>query len=114
MASIQDLLGKFNLGMDDLNGAERATLMEWLGKLKSRQLTLSDIQTHISGLISALERELSGLDTPTNLVAWMFRGKRETYLKARLKNYLMLQDFLLGPERAQKWIESQLEGIKPN
>lgn len=109
---VSDLLEKFNLGLDDLNSAERQTLNDWLGKLQTKQLTLPDVQTYIAAMISGIERELAGLEAPPSIVSWLFNNRRTLYLRARLKNCLMLQDFMLGPERAKKWIETQLANVK--
>ena len=110
---LEDLLGQFGLSLDELNAAERQTLNDWLGKLRSKQLTLPDVQEHLASLVSALEREIAGLETPPTLVSWLFASRRQLYLRARLKNYLMIQDFLLGPQRAEKWVTAQVQNLKP-
>ena len=37
---------------------------------------------------------------------------KDLQLKARLKNYIMLEAFLLAPEKAQKAVEDSLKNIK--
>jgi hypothetical protein len=110
---LSQLLDKFNLQLEDLNSVERQTLVSWAEKLSNQKLTLDTVRESIPRLISALEAELSGLEPPPTFWAWLFRSKRDIYLKARLKNLLMIQDFLTGPERAQRWVEQQLSNIKP-
>src|SRR5437660_8726196 len=108
----QQLLEKYNLTFEELNSAERATLLSWAEKLKTKTLTADDIKTHVASLITAVEKELAGLETPTSFWLWLFGAKRDVYVKARLKNYLMLQDFLLGPERARQFVETHLQNMK--
>ena len=82
----QQLLDKYNLKFDDLNTAERATLLTWAENLKTTILTPEDIKKHVSGLIIALERELAGLDEPQTLWQWLFRKRRADYRAARLQS----------------------------
>jgi hypothetical protein len=110
----QQLLDKFNLKLDDLTEAERKTYFEWIDKLSKQQITLEDVKTFIPRLIADINEELSGLSEPKHFWHLMFQRRRDVYLKARLKNLLMIQDFLTAPEKAQKWVENQLSSIKPN
>jgi len=108
----QSLLEKYNLTYDQLNTSERETVMRWAKALETKTLTPEDIKAHINSLIVALEKDLAGLEAPTSLWAWLFTSKRDIYLKARLKNYLLLQDLLSGPERARQFIEAHLQNFK--
>jgi len=73
--------------------------------LKSLELTLSDVKDHVKVLIETVERELATYDLPKN---------KDLFLKARLKNYLIIADFLTGPDKAKKYIEQSIQDIKPN
>src|SRR4051812_11028995 len=103
MLNPYQLLEKYNLSFDDLNAAERETLTKWADALKTKTLTLQNVKEYIDNCVIALGRQLADLDQPDNLWQWLTRKKRMVYVQARLKNYLMLQDFLTAPERAQKW-----------
>ena len=110
---LPQLLDKFGLNLDDLNAAERDTYFEWMERLSRQEMTLDDVKAYVPRLIASLNAEMASLEPPPSVWAWLMRDRRETYLKARLRNYLMLADFLAGPERAQKWVERQLSTIKP-
>lgn len=109
---IQPLLEKFNLTFDDLNEAERKTLISWMEDLSKKTLTLEGVKFHVTALVEAVQHELAGIEEPKTLWGWLFQRKRDVYLKARLRNYVMLRDFLTGPERAQTWIETQVSSLR--
>jgi hypothetical protein len=109
---LSNLLEKFNIKYEDLNAAEKETLDTWYKALASRQITTSDIQDFIKRLIEAVERELADVKESTSFWSFLFRRKQDIFLKARLKNYLMIHDFLLGPEKARKHIEQSLQNIR--
>ncbi len=109
----KELLDKFNLKLDDLTEPERKTYFDWIQRLSKQQVTLEDVKAFVPRLIAAVNEELAGLSEPKHFWHLRFQRKRDLYLKARLKNLLMLNDFLSGPEKAQKWVEQQLSTIKP-
>lgn len=110
--SLSQLLEKAGLSYDDLNSAEFDTAMQWAKTLAGKQLTIEDAKSFITQLIEAVEKDLSDLKESTSFWNWLFHRKRDIYLKARLKNYLVLQELFSGPERARKYIERQLENLK--
>lgn len=114
MPSIQSLLDKYGLSYDELKPAERETLNQWMRQLSTKQLQVSDIQAYIKDMIAAVERSLVELEEPKTFWAVLFHKKRDLHLKARLKNYLLLADFLTGPDKARKWVEQQVENLKNN
>jgi uncharacterized coiled-coil protein SlyX len=101
---LSQLLDKFNIKYESLNTAEKDTLQEWSKALASKELTLADVKDHIRALIEGVERELA---------TYNLNKDQDLFLKARLKNYLMLSDFLTGPDKAKKYIEQSIENIKP-
>ena len=106
------LLDDLKIKYEDLNPAEKETLQQWQKSLETNQLTVEGIRTHLRGLIEAVERELSDLDEYAGAWKWLSNRKKDIFLKARLKNYLMLSDFLSAPEKARKYIEQSLTNIK--
>jgi len=109
---VHSLLEKFNLSLDDLTEAERTTLFSWMADLSKNTLTIEGVKHHVTALVEAVQHELAGIEEPKHLFSWLFHRKRDVYLKARLKNYIMLRDFVTSPERAQKWIESQVATLQ--
>ena len=108
---LSNLLEKFNIKYEDLNAAEKETLDTWYKALASRQLAIGDVKEFVSRLIEAVERELADVKESTSFWSFLFRTKQDIFLKARLKNYLMLHDFLTGPDKARKHIEQSLQNI---
>jgi uncharacterized coiled-coil protein SlyX len=103
--SLLELLENRGIKYETLSTAEKDTLQEWSKALVSKELTLLDVKDHIRALIEGVERELASYNLDKN---------QDLFLKARLKNYLMISDFLTGPEKAKKYIEQSLQNLKPN
>lgn len=100
---LSKLLDRFNVKYEDLNAAERETLEQWYKTLASKELTVSDIKDHVANLIHAVELELADYNLPK---------EKDLLLKARIRNYLMLHDFLSAPDKARRHIEQSLQNIK--
>lgn len=97
------LLDKFNVKYEDLNQAEKETLNQWYQNLARNELTLPRVTEFLEKLIKDVERDLARYDLSKT---------EDLFLKARLKNYLMLHDFLSAPEKAKKHIEESIKNIK--
>lgn len=108
---MNELLAKLGLDFNSLNREELETLDRWSKSLAVHQLTLEDIKTYVSGMITSLERELYGNDTPKSFTAFIFRRKRNRSLQARLYNYILLRDFLTAPDRARSYVEKQMKNL---
>lgn len=109
---LSSLLERHGIKYDDLNAAERETLSQWHQMLAQRILTVGNVKDYVEQLIRAVEQELADVKESTSFWSFLFRRKKDIFLKARLKNYLMLYDFLTGPEKAQKYIEQSIQNIK--
>src|SRR5438445_485278 len=105
MLNINTLLEKNNLKFEDLNSQERDTLQKWSEAWQKNQLSVEKIKEFIAGLVNAVQKELADVRESTSFFSWLFHRKKDIFLKARLRNYLTIQDFLIGPERAKKFIE---------
>ena len=70
--------------------------------LKKSVVTVESIKTYIKTMRDAVETELAvtGLNS-----------KQDTFLKARLRNYMLLEAFLSTPERAKKALEQAMTGL---
>jgi hypothetical protein len=109
---MQSLLDKFNINYEDLNPAEKETLEQWQQALERNQLTVEGIKDYLKSLIEAVEKEIIELKEVTSFWTYLYGWKKDFYLKARLKNYLMLYDFISAPEKARKSIEQSLNNLK--
>lgn len=99
---MDSLLDKFNLKYEDLKPAEQETLHLMLSDLKKNELTVMSIREYITKMKMGVEEELTKVGHET---------RQDIYLKARLRNYILLEAFLVSPEQAQKEIEKALAGI---
>ena len=100
---IDDILEKYNLKYEDLLEDEKKTLSEWMKNLNNAELTITNIKDYITRMKVTVEEELTktGLDS-----------KQDLFLKARLRNYMLLESYLESPQRAKKALESAISGIK--
>lgn|SRR3990167_3633320 len=96
---IDDLLSKLGLKYENLNVAEKETLNQWLDLLSSKNLTVDDIKLYIRQMIYSVEQELTEVKHDS---------KQDLFLKARLRNYFLLEAFLETPEKAKRALESML------
>jgi hypothetical protein len=101
--NIDKILERFGLKYEDLNAVEKETLNNWLNALSQNNLTIEKIREYIKAMKESVERELTKTDHNT---------KQDIFLKARLRNYILLEDLLSSPERAKKSIEAMLEVAK--
>ena len=99
---MDELLKRFNLKYDDLTSLERETLNSWLEALDKNQITLEGVKAYVSSMRDSVEQELT--QTGHN-------SKQDIFLKARLRNYLLLEAYLSTPEKAKKALEKSIAGI---
>jgi hypothetical protein len=111
---MDSMLEKFNLSFEDLNAAERETYNQWLQSLSSNTLTVGSIRDYVLAMKDQVEGELVAFTEPKTVWDFLFRRKKDVYLTARLRNYMLLLAFLSGPEKARKALERSLSKLKPN
>jgi hypothetical protein len=102
---INKLLERAGLKYQDLNRVERDTLDSWLEAWRKGNVTQTTIKDYVVTMRESVEQELSKTDHNT---------KQDIFLKARLRNYLLLEAFLATPERAQKQLEQAIQGLVPS
>jgi hypothetical protein len=108
-----NLLDKAGLKFEDLNAAERETYNQWLESLSKNTLTLASVRDYVQAMKDQVEGELVAFVGPKTVWDFLFRRKKDVYLTARLRNYMLLLTFLSGPEKAKKALERSLSNIKP-
>jgi len=99
---LDELLEKAGLKYEDLNAVEKETLNTWIEVLQKGQLTLEKVREYISSMREAVEQDLAKSD---------LGSKQDLFLKARLRNYMLLEGFLSTPEKAKQQIENSISGI---
>ena len=96
------LLEKSGLKYEDLNAVEKETLNTWMEALQKGQLSVEKIKDYITSMKEAVEQELCKYD---------INDKQDIFLKARLRNYMLLDAFLSTPEKAKEQIENALSSM---
>ena len=99
---IDKLLERVGLKYEDLSAVERETLNTWMEALQKGQVSLEKIKEYINAMKEAVESELTKAD---------LGSKQDLFLKARLRNYMLLDAFLTTPEKAKQQIENAIEGM---
>ena len=99
---INDVLERIGLKFEELNGEERETLNGWMKQLQGNKLVIEDVKKYIHSMKESVEQEL----TRSNI-----KSKQDLFLKARLRNYVLLESFMTSPEKAQQALERQLAGL---
>lgn len=112
MLNINNLLEEHGLKLEELNSAERETLEKWSKAWQQQEISVPKIKELLEQLIESTLKELADLKEATSFWSFLFNRNKDIFLKARLKNYLMLRDFISGPERARNFIEENLKNIK--
>ena len=105
----EELLKKVGLTYDELNKDEKETLNSWMDALKKTSLTIEKIKSAIANMRYAVEQEL--INEPETRF-FFFINRKQILLKARLRNYMLIEAFLSTPERAKEALEQALTGIK--
>jgi hypothetical protein len=82
------------LDLEKLNYKERESYQNILDQYKIKQLSIVDFKDHVTSLLFAVIRELVEIEKN--------QDEKNTYLKARAKNYLVMLDILTAPEMAEK------------
>lgn len=96
MSNILDNLVDQLGGYDELSADERATYRDHLKIMESKPVTVDATKVFVRKMITLLERGL--VDTKEN-------SRESKNLKARLKNFLVLEAFLFSPEKAKEALE---------
>ena len=100
--TIDNILEKVGLKFEDLTSAERETLSTWQNSLENNKLTVDGIRGHIASMRDAVEQELTKA---------VHNSKQDLLLKARLRNYMLLESFLSTPERAKLALDRAIAGL---
>lgn len=97
---------------EDLSPQEQETFHTMADSLSETKLTLEAFGGYIRELRQRVELELTsmGMKRPS-FWAYMFNWRKEEGLKARLRNYLLLEAFLDSPGKAKKKVNEALAGM---
>lgn len=84
---------------DSLTSAEQETLRGWVDKVEKSVITLEDVKQGVSVMRQSIESELVNYEN---------NGRKDLFIKARLKNLILIETILTRPERARAALDSYL------
>lgn len=99
------ILKQFGLTFEELTTVERETFNSMLQSVQKNELTVDRLRDHITLMRDSVEQELSN---PNIKLA----SNQDIFLKARLRNYMLLESFLISPQRAAEALKRQLQNVK--
>ena len=111
MGIIDDILSKTGLKYEQLKSAERDTLNQWIQALDSNQLTVERVKGYISTLKDTVENELASEPEYIQVFIFKFRNDRNVFLKARLRNLLLIDALLTSPAKAKEALNRAIAGM---
>ena len=99
---LDKLLEKTGLKFEDLSNDEKQTILTWTDTIQKGAMSITKIKEYITSMREAVETELSKADTNT---------KQDIFLKARLRNYLLLEALMESPDKAKEQLENMITGL---
>lgn len=96
------VLKKYGLKYEDLNAVERETFGTMIEAVQQTTLTVEKIKDSIIKMRQAVDMELASLDN---------NDPKNSFLKARLRNYILLEALLTSPDKAKQQLEQALAGV---
>ena len=99
---LDKLLEQVGLKYEDLNKLEKDTLDSWVKALQQNKVTPQTVKDYIGVMRESVEKDLT--------VAKL-GSKQDLFLKARLRNYMLLEAFLTTPEKAKVALERAISGL---
>ncbi len=97
------LLKAKNINYDDLNTAEKETLETWLQAAQASEITPQKVSEYVQAMKDSVASDLAAHSLPR---------EEDLFLKARLKNYILLLAFLSTPDKAKKALEDAIKRLK--
>ncbi len=106
------ILEKLGKDYEELTLDERQALHSLVENAQSKQLTLEKVKEAIKKMRESVAVEL--IDEPEFNYIFIFKvpNRKQIYIKARLKNYMLLESLFVDGEIAKKMINEAVARIK--
>lgn len=107
------ILEDLGIKYEDLNFKEKESYYQMLDSVKKSVLTPAVLLDYIQKMKFQVEQDL--IDEPEFKRLFIFKipNRKQIFLKARMKNYMLLEAFLLSPKKAEESLKRVLkENIK--
>lgn len=109
--SLTDKLEEKGINISSLNPIEKETYFKMLETVQKSQLTPEKLREYITYMREAVERELVKEPEFNYIFIFKVPNRNQIMLKARLFNYLLLESFVLSPEKAEKQLDEMINGL---
>jgi hypothetical protein len=112
MSLINEVLEKFGLKEEDLDtpghSGEMETLLKMQQTIQKNQVSVERTRAYVSSLREEVTKQL--VDEPEFNYIFIFKvpNRKQIFLKARLKNYMLLEAYLSSPERMKQEMEDMV------
>ena len=102
---------KLGLKIENLNAVEKETYYKMLEVVQKSQLNPDKLKEYIVSMREAVANELA--KEPTFIRIFIFKVENPNLIKlqARLQNYILLENFLISPQKAQQALEEMIANI---
>lgn len=102
---------KLGLSIEKLNDQEKQTYFNMLADVEQARMTPEKLRDYIISMRTAVEQEL--INEPEFIRIFIFKvdNRRQILLKARLQNYMLLESFLMSPERAKQQLDNAIQSL---
>ena len=110
---IDQMLERAGLKYEDLNAVERDTFNAMIEKVSKSEINNETLKEYITGMKNSIEKELSEEPEFVRVFIFSFRNDKNIFLKARLRNYLLLESFLESPKKAKEALDRAVAGMIP-
>ena len=102
---------KLGLKIENLNAVEKETYYKMLEVVQKSQLNPDKLKEYIVSMREAVQRELINEPEFNYIFIFKVANRKQILLKARLQNYLLLENFLVSPQKAQQALEEMIANI---
>src|SRR3990167_10007728 len=102
---------KLGLNIENLNAQEKQTYLNMLTDVEQSIMTPEKLRDYLISMRSAVEEQLINEPEFIRIFIFKFDNRKQILLKARLQNYILLESFLMSPERAKQQLESAISNV---
>lgn len=107
----QKIEERLGLKIENLKPEEKDTYLKMLETVEKSQMTPERMKDYISSMRSAIEQEMVKEPIFIRILFLKFENPNLIKLQARLQNYILLESFLMSPDRAKKQLEMMIDNI---
>lgn len=104
----EEIEKKFGVKVENFNALEKETYFKMLEEVQKAQMSLEKLREYIITMRDAVERELINEPEFIRIFIFKFENRKQILLKARLQNYMLLESFLISPEKARQQLEDMI------